>query len=317
MVDRLARLGFLARRSLFMLALGAWLAPAAVWAQEPATPAAPGAAAAEDEPEDISRMTKDGVKVVGTYYKSDKGKEAIPVILIHGANGSRKEMAALAVYLNKNHNHAVLNIDLRGHGESTQTRDIKKKILAESMPPVEYTNMITQDLETWKAYLMELNNAGKLNIDKLAMVGSDMGAIVAMLFADQDWSWPVTVASKQGQDVKVVVMISPDFNFKTLRMNLASRSEARTAVSLFIVVGGDDTKSTSDATRVLQLFERGRRPTTDPADKDIFLHKEKTRLQGTKMLGQPALGIDKFIGGFIDLRAGKIGAPWKDRPSPL
>ncbi len=62
--------------------------------------------------------------------------------------------------------------------------------------------MIDQDLEACKSFLMDKNNAGELNINKLCVVGVEMGAVVAVDWAAWDWHWPRLATGKQGQDVK-------------------------------------------------------------------------------------------------------------------
>ena len=46
--------------------------------------------------------------------------------------------------------------------------------------------MATEDMMAVKAFLWDRNNAGELNIDKLCVVGAEMGASVAMSFALAD-----------------------------------------------------------------------------------------------------------------------------------
>ena len=73
------------------------------------------------QPEDITLTTEDGVKLAVTYYAGTKGKDSIPVILLHGYGflESRKDYAGLAPYLQDELGCAVIVPDLRGHGDST------------------------------------------------------------------------------------------------------------------------------------------------------------------------------------------------------
>ena len=54
------------------------------------------------------------------------------------------------------------------------------------MPPAQFKAMVTCDMEAVKKFLWERNNAGELNIDKLCVVGAEMGASVAVNFALAD-----------------------------------------------------------------------------------------------------------------------------------
>ena len=66
-----------------------------------------------------------------------------------------------------------------------------------------------------KDFLWERNNAGELNIDKLCVVGAEMGASVALNFAladalDQDSNRVLRPDYKLGRFVKALVLISPE-----------------------------------------------------------------------------------------------------------
>ncbi len=69
--------------------------------------------------------------------------------------------------------------------------------------------MIEQDLEACKAYLMDKNNSGELNINKLVVIGAEMGSVLAVNWAAWDWHWPMLTTGKQGQDVKGSCLFHP------------------------------------------------------------------------------------------------------------
>ena len=70
-------------------------------------------------PERFTRRTKDRVSLTFTYYRGTKEKQSVPIILVHGWGEVRGEFDGLALYL-QNQGHAVVTVDLRGHGESTR-----------------------------------------------------------------------------------------------------------------------------------------------------------------------------------------------------
>ena len=101
-------------------------------------------------------VTRDGVQLKATFYGSIKGKDAEPVILLHMYKGDRTEYATLAKQLQEA-GHAVLDPDLRGHGESTtqligpnRTRELD----AAKLRPDDFNRMVKYDMETLKAFLM-------------------------------------------------------------------------------------------------------------------------------------------------------------------
>jgi pimeloyl-ACP methyl ester carboxylesterase len=288
--------------------------------------ATPPASAQEDEDskpkqEEIVLTTKDGVQLSCTYYNGLKKKDSTPVILLHDFKGNRHDWDNLASELQKTHGFAVISVDLRGHGDSTARKGQDKRLEAEDMPIYEFPQMVGSDLETVKTFLMEKNNDGKLNIDKLSICGAGMGGLVGMLFTKQDWSWPVLSTGKQGQDVKAVFMLSPLFGFKGMTMQqILTTPEVQSKVSVYVAVGRSDSKSVTESTRVYNLFKPYHR-FTKPQDQDLWLEKVDTKLQGTKLLSEPTLGmVDSpngkdfgHIAQFLDVRAASQPYPWAQR----
>ncbi|MHB1037708.1 MAG: alpha/beta hydrolase [Pirellulales bacterium] len=296
-------------------------------AKNPAAPdAAPAGKSAEGEkippPEPVAWRTPDGVQLKATYYPGTKKKETVPVILLHVWKGSRQDYEPLALFLQQK-GHAVLVPDLRGHGESVRVTGVSRPLDPETLQPTQYARMSTVDMEVVKRFLMEKNNAGELNIDKLCVVGAEMGALVALDWARIDWSWPPLATGKQGQDVKALVLISPEWSFKNLRANAPLAHPAvRSQISVLIAYGKDSPKSEKEAKRIYAVLERFHlKPGEDPREKlerqDLFLDGIGTSLQGTKILGERGLNLEQHIAKFIELRLVKKTYPWRDRTSPL
>ena len=75
------------------------------------------------DPEDVTLETVDKVSIKGTYWEpKEPGKSTVPIILLHGWGGKRQEYDVLGRTLQEQFHHAVLSIDLRGHGGSTVRR---------------------------------------------------------------------------------------------------------------------------------------------------------------------------------------------------
>lgn len=303
-------------RRLLARMLTVWLV-ASAWSQA----SAQDAEVKTPAPVDVVLDTKDGVKLAATYLAATKGKDAPAIICLHMYKGNRRDMLGLGMLLQKE-GCAVILPDLRGHGDSTTVVQGGKEIKfdAATMPPAQFTNMITQDMETVKKFLLAENNAGKLNIERLGIVAAEMSNQVAVKWTVMDWAWPVLPTLKQGQDVKAIVMLSPTMAFRTLNMSQElqnPQSPMRDKISVLLVCGAEDRASATNAKLIQQQLSRFR-PTPDKIeDKTVFLDDTlKTKLVGTKLLGEASLGVEDLIAQFVDLRLKKPSYPWKDRTTP-
>ena len=303
-----------------LVLLAGALATTSAWASRAAAQAAPAKdAAAEEEPlpqeEDVELDTRDGVTLRATFYPGTKGKESVPVVALHAYKGSRKDYAALALFLQRQ-GHAVLVPDLRGHGDSTRMRGMNTRLEAKSLPPEAFAAMVTADMEACKQFLMAKNNAGELNIEKLCLVGAEMGSVVAIDFARLDWSWPLLVDLKQGQDVKALVLISPRWSFRNLQIRPALDQPAfLSRISTMIIVGQQDSRARSEAKRLYSMLTR-LHPTADAekiAQRTLIYSPLPTSLQGTKMFDAPELQLPERIKRFLDWRLVDQTFPWTKR----
>jgi pimeloyl-ACP methyl ester carboxylesterase len=306
------------------------LAPAWATAQTavPAAPAAPAAAPAAKPaatpsdkplpPEQTSIVTRDGVQLHLTYFPSNRGKDAVPVILLHMFKGNRHEMEGLGLYLQKQ-GCAVVAPDLRGHGDSKLYLG-KNQLEPDRIPPPQFANMVLIDMEAIKKFLIDKHNAGTLNVDKLCIVGAEMGASVGLNWAAQDWSAFDLPTLKQSKDVKAVVLISPRSSVKGLTLNKALAFDLfRSSIDAYLIAGAEDKESATEAKKIRDTLSRGRPKATKVSEETVFLTVDelKTKLVGTKLLGEQSLGVEGVIGDFINLRlAERPDLPWKERRTP-
>jgi pimeloyl-ACP methyl ester carboxylesterase len=259
--------------------------------------------------EDITLTTADGVQLAATYWpgtkKKEHQKETVPVVLLHAWKGSRHDYKDLATSLQAM-GHAVLAPDLRGHGDSTSIRG-GGTLNAANMVPAQFGLMVTRDMDAVKRFLWDKNNEGKLNLNRLCIVGAEMGAMVAMDFTLIDWNTPPYGPLQLGQFVKAVVLISPEPSFKglTMRAALANR-DIRSLLAVYLIVGGEDPKVLSEAHRIYKILEPQHRLYGDdeqnPAKKTLFFSQFDTKLQGTKLLAVKDLALDRRIARFIEFR---------------
>lgn len=261
-------------------------------------------------------LTKDGIQLRATYYPSNRGKDAAVVILLHGWKGSRKDFARLGPYLQQQ-GHAVFIPDLRGHGESIQrVLPFPGTVTVDKMPPAEVARMVDMDLETCKRFLLQKNNAGELNIEKLCVLGIDVSAIVALDWARLDWSWPVYPGLKQGQDVKALILVSPKWSVPGLSVQRAMAHPAVTrTLSIYLMVGKDSQKDMADAQRIYNILSRFH-PKPDeekPELQDLFFGKFPTSVQGTDLMMRFEQPVFQSVAYFIEQRVAKQPWPWQER----
>ena len=108
------------------------------------------------------------------------------------------------------------------------------------------------------------------------------GAAVALNWAAQDWNYPQLLGAKgrQGQDVKALVLISPERNFKGLPITKAQDDvHIRTQLSIMIIAGKGKAKELEAASAIHTKFKRFH-PEDEDDKKDLYLITPSTSLQG-------------------------------------
>jgi len=275
----------------------------------------PAAQAPEKKFEDVTLDTKDGVITIATYYPGPEQKTTVPLILVHDWDGNRTELHSLAMFLQEELQHTVIVPDLRGHGTSLRRRGVDEPIDREKMNRAAIESAML-DIEAAKAYLLQRNNEGKLNIEQLGVLGTGFGATLAIKWAVQDWSFPSTPALKKGQDVKALILISPRQSFKGVTVNKELKSNWLSFMSELTVVGTQDAARYADAKRIHKAFESFHR---DAAPGVVHLYEADTALQGVDLIMDRNLGVPNLIKDCIRARLVDLGAdfPWRDRTSPL
>lgn len=265
-------------------------------------------------PEEVGgqQLVSAGLQLSATFYPGTKGKDNVPVILLHVFKGDRKEFTELATFL-QGRGCAVLVPDLRGHGESTRSPFGGDPLDPESMGRTDYTYMYYDDMERFRAFLVDKNDEGELNLNKLCIVGAEMGATMAAYYARFDWTTPRREANRAApsQDVKGLVLISPDWDFKGMPLSQPLNDPlVRSQISVYLVVGKENSKAFADANRVRKLLERYR---GKEEEKSVFFAQLPTSLQGTKILGAGALEVEDAIAKFIELRMADKPYDWYSR----
>ena len=105
-------------------------------------------------------ITSDGVQLVGTYYPSTVGKEAVPVMIIQDLDEDRKTLHPLALALQEQ-GCAVVTLDVRGQGDSNKyvkklpgKNDVIEKPIGKlAINKETLRRMVEIDIETFKRFL--------------------------------------------------------------------------------------------------------------------------------------------------------------------
>jgi hypothetical protein len=170
-------------------------------------------------------------------------------------------------------------------------------------------NIIAGDMESAKAFLKKENNDGKLNLNALVVIGVREGCVMATHWAQRDWKFPSLGSVKQGQDVKALVLISPESQVKGVAMAPTLRDPNIIGLPIMIVAGesspeADEAETLSKRIRsVKRRFGRGEA-------EGFELLEPKTRLSGAALVTEAATVIPA-ITDFV-----KRSVPISDQQNP-
>jgi pimeloyl-ACP methyl ester carboxylesterase len=292
--------------------------------------------------ENVTIVTRDGVQLTLTYFPgtevpgSAQAKQTTPVLLLHDYKETRAIFNPLAERLQSGEaagrqggkvgaSFAVITVDLRGHGESaTQTlRDgsqVTIDVARLSKPMLQA--MALYDMEAVRSFIVEKNDAGELNINKLCLVGTGMGASVAANWALEDWRTPPLAIGKQGQDVKALVLISPRWSFNGLSFQAPLRFEPlRENAAWLLMYGSQDAKSVkADVERIRKQLERSHPKATDSAgqaNSRLKVINFPSKLQGGTLVSRLGSQVDPKIVEFLSQHVAKKQYPWSSRLARL
>ncbi|MBA3482191.1 MAG: alpha/beta fold hydrolase [Pirellulales bacterium] len=285
-------------------------------------------------PQQVALTTKDGVQLKITYYPSNAGQNAVPIVMLHDFSETRAVFDPLAKALQNPRppesptaprvaSRAVVTVDLRGHGGSKTALAPDGSALelnAARFELEDFQAMVAFDMEAVRSFLVEQNDAGMLNLNSLGVVGSGMGANVAVMWAARDWATPPLAARKQGQDVKALVLLSPRWNYRGLELRDAMQfPPVQQELSVLLAYGRADRQITKDCENIRKIFARYH--PEPPADlvqtqKDFFVYEPDTALQGTKLLNSREFGMGPRIASFFEARLGSREFPWIQRKKP-
>ena len=203
------------------------------------------------EPRPVVIPTKDGNELSGYYFGSNKGKEAIPVLLVHEWQGQKNGYGPLCLAL-RNAGCAVLAFDYRGHGGSREIVDAsgrKKQLNLQTMRKRDIDMIVRYDIEAAKRFLIKENNEERLNLNALVVVGVRDGCVLATAWTQTDWQFPNVGTRKQGRDVKALVFVSPKRQLKGIPIESLLQDRNVAGLPTMVIYGKGSTEE-NDSVRI-------------------------------------------------------------------
>lgn len=284
----------------------------------PAAPAKPAAKGGKDkakmEMTNPELITKDGIKLRAFYFASNRGKEAVPVIICHEWQGQASPYGALVKSL-WDAGCAVIVPEFRGHGGSREYEigGQKKEFDVARMSRNDVAKIVSGDMEAVKKFLREENNAEKLNLNALVLVGIREGAVIASQWAVKDLNFPSVGAMKQGQDVKALALVSPSKILKGVSLDETLQDRLLWQLP-FLVVVGQSSGEFEDADRFYKRLESMKKRAGRGTADGLKFESIPTSLSGPALVNE-APGVVEKITGFIKTelidKSSKI--PWVKR----
>ncbi len=279
-------------------------------------------------PEDKTLSARDGAEIRITYYPGTGGKDTPVVVMLPGKGGSRliydkapQGAVPLAKALQER-GYAVVTVDPRGHGESSggpSSADAKKSN-TKDLNARDYQAIVAFDLDAVKKFLFDEHQSKKLNIAKLAIVSADVMTPVVGEFTLQDWAKtpyddaPLpTDRTPRGQDVKCLIMLSPDTTTPGISMSAIGSKLRQLPVAVMLAVGAKDTASLSTTNKLFdQLVPK------KPEVETVFLEKYDGKYRGTDLLFKRTNPpVEAHIITFLDKFLKDLKIEWQDRRSRL
>jgi len=274
----------------------------------------------EIEGEAQAVVTRDGWTVHFTYWEGQDEEDTPIVVLLHGRNENRlvwsaRQTAQVLVH----ERSAVIAVDLRKHGETKAPEGASAADRNSKVSKFDYEKMVAFDLEAVKKFIYEQHQAKKLNMRKMAIVGSDMSTVLALNYAALDWGKKPyddapTFATRtpRGQDIQAMVLLSPMDSVSGLSALYPIRMLRRTGMAALIMYGaGSSTKRTAG-----KIYTQLGGDNQDEENQRLYQQAFDIKLQGTGLLGQ-GIGTEKLLAGFLKLHLRDKKIPWKDRKSRL
>lgn len=211
--------------------------------------------------EEITFKTEDGVKIAGNYFRANYAQSPV-FLLLHMMPSTKESWNSFASLLNKN-GFAVLAIDLRGHGKST---DMNGLILdyKEFKDPDHRGSM--KDIAAAKKFLAGDNN---VDITRMAIAGASIGANLGLWQASID------------KDVRLLILLSAGLNYRGI---MAQDLAPAYYGTVYLLASEGDTNAAQSSRKLVNAF---------PGDKELEISAGNSH--GTDMFQSEPYLMEKLL----------------------
>jgi pimeloyl-ACP methyl ester carboxylesterase len=305
-------------RSVFTFMSMTLLATSVLFAQSKDTKGPP-------KPQEITLSSLGGWPISITYYESSNAADSPVVVLLHGKAGSKRVWDQKFAPTLQQNGFAVVSVDLRKHGKSQAAAATaggsknQKSRSKNRLSSLDYKAMVV-DMETIWKFLFKEHQAKHLNMQKTAIVASDISVPVALNYALIDWSKlpyddaPVLAAkTPKGQTIRAMVLISPESSVPGLsstRPTVQLKSPLF-GISFFVCSAQGDSLDRGTSKKLFTQLS-----SVPNSEQRMFSKEFPGKLRGTDMLGR-RLGIELEIIKFLDVFLKKLPGDWADRRNRL
>jgi len=183
--------------------------------------------------------------------------------------------------------------------ESTERQPTKvADCLVRNFRDIDYDAMSSYDLRLLQEFLVHENNEGRLNLNKLIIIGVDMGAGVGAVWVKNDWVPPR--GEKALKMCKSLIMISPKLD--QMSLDLFSPKAVRDGVAFMLIAGEDLPAAKKDAETIKEVIVDKKPDNAPGVQAKCPLILCKTEKQGASLLGLSSTKLDEGIPYFINQR---------------
>lgn len=283
----------------------------------------------------FNAVTPDGVRLVGDFYPSPKGRNGPVIMLLHAVGRSatkdalsRKNFPPAFIEELQSKGYAVLTFDFRGYGESTQVEpkfwnanplglpvnpmNPPSSIEAKQFTQPRHFLSMGNDLIAAKEWLNLANNGGDCNSASTVIVACEESGMLALCWAYAEYLDPARrkdplnpASEQQGKDIAAFIFFS--FRDSLNGVGIGTRLPSWFAkcpdlrdTPMANNVGAEDSSGRSSWQRVLTYI----RPETHKAKfeaRGTGMNVVKSKLIGHRLLtGVANFKAEEWIDGYLN-----------------